>query len=215
MTDPIAILGLILALVAPILSVVYWVWISPRLFFRVAGEQSGNPIYIKRNARVSFAVGTKSSGYVNIISIAVYFDNDQVDLFKTSGIQKEMSIDRLFPMAIIFPEKKVVKKYTLQANYFDIHEKVNSFSVKLVTVAEPNHSRLPFWLSILPVRATQKEKVIHFRVDPDLREDLKKQGLQLKPKESVQVTGVQSQSGMSAIADKGTAMVDVREILND
>ncbi len=44
---------------------------------------------------------------------------------------------------------------------------------------------------------------------------MKKQGLQLKPKESIQVAGVQSQSGMSAIADKGTATVDVREILND
>lgn len=211
--NSISIVGLVFTL--PILSVVYWVWISPRIFFRVAGEQSGNPICVKRNARIPFAVSTRSSGYVNIINVSVYFDDNQINLFKTLGVQKEMSTDRVFPMAIIFPEKKEVKKYTLQSNYFDVQEKVDNFSVKLVAVAEPDHSRLPFWLSILPARTVRKEKIIHFRVDLNLQEDMRKQGLLLKPRESIQIIGVQSQSEMSAVADKGTVAVDVREILND
>ena len=215
MISSLSIVGVALALGAPALSVIYWLRVNPRIFFRIAGEQYGDLILIQKNTRILFAVGTNSSGHINILNIAVYFDDNQVDLFQTKGINKEGSADRSFPMAIIYPEQKVVTKNSLQTNHFDMQSNADEFSLKIIVTAEPDHARLPFLLSVLPVRKIRKEKIVQFRVDQNLKKDMKKQGLMLKPGESFHAVGVQSQEGVSAVTSQGTATIDVREILDD
>lgn len=215
MNDLSTIIGLTIALGTLTFSLIYWWRISPKVFFRVAGEQLGEPIPTSNRESIFFAIGTSSPNQVNILSLAVYFDDNQVDLFKTKGIEKEMSTERQLPMAIIFPEQKVVTKNRLQTNYFDFQAKADNFTIKLVATVEPDHSRLPFWFSILPVRKVHKERIVQFRIDADPAPSLQKQGLMLKPGESFQIAGPQSQEGISAAASQGTVTVDVREILDE
>ena len=215
MSDFLSIIGLIIALVAPATYLFYWRFISPRIILRFAGEQMGEPLLVPRTGVVSFAVGTKSQNQINILSTEVYFNDDQVNLFKTIGINKEISLDRNLPMSVVFPEKKRIVKGTFEGNYIYMEAKVDTFSLKLVVVSEPDHSTLPFWLSVMPTRKVRTEKAVSFKIDPNFIEDLKKQGLLLKPGEAIHVSGVQSQESVFMVSSKGTSAVDVREVVDE
>ncbi len=194
---------------------VYWLFFSPRVFFRVGGEQKGEPIKILPVCSIPFAVSTNSCVRVNLLSVSVLFDDNFVSLFSTKGIKMEISVDRKFPMAALFLEEKIVARKILQANYLDIHARKANFSIKISVVAEADHASLPFFLSILPARKVRVERVVEFEVDSNIQMVEQTHGLMIKPGEAVQTTGIQAQDGVTAATNKGSAIVNLREIPMD
>ena len=126
-----------------------------------------------------------------------------------------MTTDNQFPMAILFIGRRVVRAGYLQTNHFDYKPKTDEFSVKILVRAETDEAELPFLLNMFPAPKIIAERVVRFKVVKGMECDLKKLGLILGPGESLQSEGVQSQEAIWAVADKGTAQVKVREVIED
>lgn len=206
--------GSVIGVIGTIIGVCYWLFFDPQIFFRIAGEQKGEPIIVLPVCRIPFAVSTNSFSRVILLSVSVCFNDDLVTLFSTKGIQKQLTVDREFPMEILFQEEKHVIRKTLQANYFDVQAQRDSFSIKFKTVAEVDHAKLPFLFSILPVRRVEAEWVVSFEVDPNVKMTEQTHGLMIKPGEAIQIAGEQSQERVTAATDKGVGTLRVREIVD-
>ena len=208
------ILGLLgaISIIAYLIS--YWFY-SPRIEFRVGGEQSGEPIRVISAEQISFAVFTKSSKTTRIIGEWIHFHPDEVDLFKTMGVKKEMGIDRRFPMSISFPEEKNVTKGVLQANYFNYQARSKEFTIKFDVLSEIDPVELPFFLDMFLPRKVRSQRIVTFKVDNDVVVDLKTHGLAFLPGESMQMAGVQSQEGVTAVADEGQVKVFGMVLVDD
>jgi hypothetical protein len=198
-----------------VVYLIHWKFYSPRLLFRVAGEQWGEPIKVNPIGQVLFATFTKSSKKIRVLGLWIHFHPDEVDLFKTRGAKKEMTVDRQFPMSIEFGEEKDVVKGTLQVNYFNYQAKGNKFIVKFDSLSEINPTELPFLLDMFPPRKVRSTKIVTFKVDNNVVTDLKTHGLFLLPGEAMQMIGIQSQEGMWAVSEKEGTVIEVRELIED
>lgn len=186
---------------------------SPRILIRVGGDQQGTePIQISEKGNVPFGISTGSKVKAFIYEVWVGFNDDEVDLSETKGGEKRITADTQFPLAILFSERRAVKRGYLQTNYFDYEPKADNFSVKILVRAEADEAELPFLLNMFPVPKIVSERIVKFKVIKGITHDLKKLGLTIGPGESIQSEGVQSQESFWAVADKGIAQVKVREI---
>lgn len=105
----IEVLSLILGFLGAISLIAYclhWWTYSPKPFLRIGGEKLGDTIPVTREGKVYFAYGTNSLKKSIISKVLISFDPEKVDLFKTKGITKEITVDHEFPMAIVFKDKK-------------------------------------------------------------------------------------------------------------
>jgi len=175
----------------------------------------GNPIKVTPVGQVGFAIFTKSTKRTRILGLWIHFHPDEVDLFKTRGVKKEMTIDTQFPMSIAFGEEKEVVKGTLQSNYFNYEAKGNKFTVKFDVLSEIDSTELPFLIEMFSSRKVRSTRIVTFEVDNDVIMDLKTHGLTLLPGESMQMKGMQSQEGMQAVSDKEGAVIKVMELIED
>lgn len=92
----------------------------PKILIRVGGDQRGvEPIPIPEIGNIPFAILTKSKLKTLISEVWVSFDDESVNLFETKGVEKRITTDNRFPMAILFTERRIVKAGYLQTNYFD------------------------------------------------------------------------------------------------
>ncbi len=203
----------VLGILPMIVYLIHWKFYSPHLLFRVGGEQIGEPIKVTPVGQIGFAIFTKSREKIRILGLWIRFHPDEVDLFKTRGIEKGMTIDTQFPMSIAFGEEKEVVKGSLQANYFDYQAKSNKFSLEFVVLSEINPTELPFPIDMFPPRKVRSTRIVTFEVKNDLVTDLKTHGLTLLPGEAMQIKGVQSQEGMQAVSDKEGAVIKVMELV--
>jgi len=205
----------VLGIISLIVYFIRWKFYSPYLLFRVGGEQMGNPIKVTPVGQVGFAIFTKSTKRTRILGLWIHFHPDEVDLFKTRGVKKEMTIDTQFPMSIAFGEEKEVVKGTLQSNYFNYEAKGNKFTVKFDVLSEIDSTELPFLIEMFSSRKVRSTRIVTFEVDNDVIMDLKTHGLTLLPGESMQMKGMQSQEGMQAVSDKEGAVIKVMELIED
>lgn len=214
----IEVLSLILGFFGAISLIVYclhwWVY-SPKLFIRIGGEKLGDPIPVAKEGRIDFACGTDSSRKSGILEVLVSFDPEKVELFRTKGVAKEITVDRKFPMAVVFRDKKEVVRKVLQTNFFDYQSRVDSFAVKITVISEIDPSSLPFLLTMFSPRKVRSEKIVRFLVKEGASMDLKTHGVIIGPKESMQVVGVQSQEAVWAATSKGEATVKIMEVFDE
>ena len=192
-----------------------WVY-SPKIIIRVGGDQQGvELIQVPESGNVPFGISTKSKLKTFVSEVWISFNDEEVDLYKTKGGEKRITTDNQFPMAILFPERRAIKQGYLQTNYFDYKPKVDHFSLKITARAETDEAELPFLLNMFPAPKVITERVIKFKVVKGMVNDLKKLGLTMLPGESMQSEGIQSQEAFWAVADRGSAQVKVREVIED
>lgn len=217
--DELAIVTTILSVVAlmPLGAYLLLRWLySPKIFIRVGGEQQDtDPIEIPEKGDVPFGITTGSKIKAFVSEVWVSFNDDEVDLSKTKGGGRRITTDSQFPLAILFSERRAVKRGYLQTNYFDYESKTDNFSVKISVRAEVDEAGLPFLLNMFPAPKVVSERIVNFRAVEGMAHDLKKLGLTIGPGESIQSEGVQSQESFWAVADKGIAQVKVREVIED
>lgn len=163
------------------------VFYSPKIEFRVAGEQLGEPIPIPQAGNRFFAVSTRSSRRVELSEVWVAFESDEVDLSGTHGPETRSTLDTKFPAALFFGAKRVVAKRLLQANFFDYKAQTEEFRLRFSAVANVNETDLPFLLDMFPAKKFLVERVVRFRVTNDAPQDLIASGLQVKSGESVTI----------------------------
>ena len=193
----------------------HWKFYSPKPFIRVSGEQSGDPIQIPEKNTIFFAVSTKSDRKSVLCEVWVSFNPDEVDLSKTKGAEQSVIVDNKYPLALLFPEKRIIVKGHLQGNYFDYKAKKPEFSAKFIINSEIETTELPFLLNMFPARKLRTERIVRFKVTQGYTADLKRDGLLLLPKESVHLEGVQSQEEVYAATSKGIASLKVIELIDD
>lgn len=205
----------LLGLIPLVAYFLHWRFYSPKPFVRVSGEQSGDPIQIPEKGKISFGVCTKSGCKSVLCEVWVSFNPDEVNLLKTRGAEQRVTVDNKYPLALLFPEKRIIAKGHFQGNYFD-YEAINpEFSVKFIVDSEIEATELPFLLNMFPSRKLRTGRVVRFKVTPGYATDLKRDGLQLLPKESIHIEGVQSQEGVIAATSKGVGSIKVIELIDD
>lgn len=189
---------------------------SPKITIRVGGDQQGiEMIQVPESGNVPFGISMRSKLKAFVSEVWVGFNDEEVDLHKTKGGERRITTDDQFPMAILFPERRAIKRGYLQTNYFDYRQRADNFSVKIAARVEMDEGDLPFLLNMFPVPKAIAERVIKFKVVKGMVNDLKKIGLTMLPGESIQSEGIQSQEAFWAVADNGIAQVKVREIVED
>lgn len=199
-------LSLIFSIIALIPIVLYFIQryaYLPKLFFRVGGEQSGEPIIVRKEEKITFAVSTKSLHRVFISEVWVYFNPDEVNLSKTKDAEEKVTTDLDFPVALFFPGTRVVKDKILQGFSWMHVAHSQKFSLKLIAYGHIDEIELPF-RDMFPARSIYSERIIKFQVKADLPYDLKKQGLELVPGERIQIEGGQAQDAFNVVADNPT-----------
>lgn len=206
-----SILALIAGSVAPGAYIFHKVLYSPKIFFRVGGEQSGEPIQVAENGREIFAVGTKSTRKIVLSEVLVCYNPDEVDISKTKGADTRITVDAKFPIALVYPERRVVTEKHLQANYFECVPKSPEFSVKLTAVASVDETEIPSLLDMFSPRKVRQERIVKFRVVKERVRDLRNTGLLMGPYEAMQIEGSQSKEAVWAQAEKGSAALKLIE----
>lgn len=213
--DFISLLAGLLGLIPLVVYFLHWRFYSPKPFVRVSGEQSGDPIQIPEKGKIFFGVCTKSSCKSVLCEVWVSFNPDEVNLLKTRGAEQRVTVDNKYPLALLFPEKRIIAKRHFQGNYFD-YEAINpEFSVKFIIDSEIETTELPFLLNMFPSRKLRTSRVVRFKVTQGYTTDPKKDGLRLLPKESIHIEGIQSQEGVYAATSKGVGSLKVIELIDD
>ena len=215
MLNFISILISLIALIPLLAYLLHWKFYSPKPFIRVSGEQSGDPIHIPEKGNIFFAVSTKSDRKSVLSEVWVNFNPDEVDLFKTKGAEKRVTVDNKFPLAILFSEKRIIVKGHFQGNYFDYEAKKTDFSIKFIINSQIRTTTLPFLLNMFPARTMQREWIVRFKVIQGYTANIPRYGLALLPKESLHLEGIQSQGAMQAATSKGIGSLKVIELIGD
>ena len=202
--------GLVLALIAVLPIAAYFVlrmFYSPKIEFRVVGEQLGEPIPVPGTGSRFFAVSTRSNHRVELSEVLVAFEPDEVDLSATLGAEIRSTLDTTFPLALFFGAKRIVAKRLLQAIFFDHKAKTNEFRLRFTALANVDGSELPFLLDMFPTKTSRAERVVRFKVTEDAPHDPMNTGLMLRPHESMSVEGAQAQAAFWGTTDTpGTTM---------
>src|SRR3989344_4372761 len=211
--------AIILSIIAliPLCGYLWLRWFySPKIIIRVGGDQQGvELIQVPEKDSIPFGISTRSGLKTFISEVWVSFNDDCVNLSKTKGGEKRITTDNQFPMAILFSDRRAVKQSYLQTNYFDYEPKIDNFSVKIIVRAETDEAELPFLLNMFPAPKIIAKRLIGFKVAKGMEHDLRKLGLTIRPGESIQGEGIQSQEAFWAVADKGIAQVKIREIIEN
>lgn len=215
MLNFISILISLIALIPLLAYLLHWRFYSPKPFIRVSGEQSGDPIHVPEKGNILFAVSTKSDHKSVLSEVWVKFNPDEVDLFKTKGAEKRVTVDNKFPSAILFSEKRIIVKGHFQGNYFDYEVRKPDFSVIFIIDSQIQTTNLPFLLNMFPARIMQRERIVRFKVIQGYTANIPQHGLALLPKESLHLEGIQSQGAMHAATAKGIGSLKVIELIGN
>lgn len=186
----------------------------PKVLFRVGGEHQGDSIGVPKNGSVPFAVLTRSKRRVLLTGVWVAFDPDEVDLSKTKGAEQRITTDREFPVALFFPELRVVSRGHLQANYLDYHARNEAFRLKFTAYATLDAAELPWFLDMFGPKAFRAERMLHFSVATNAH-DLREYGLSVSPGESFSVEGPQAQQAVWAKTDKAGTTLRMIELVEN
>lgn len=211
-----AYLSLILAIIA-LIPLAAYLWLrlfySPSVAIRVGGDQQGNePIQLPERGSLAIGISATSNLKLFITEVWVSFPGDGVDLSKTRGGEVKITTDSRFPLAILFSERRAVRKGYLQANYFDYKAGADHFSVKITARTEVDEPELPFLLNMFPAPKKTTERIVHFKIIKGMSYDLKKIGLKILPNEELQMEGAQAQEAILALAEKDTAHLKMMTI---
>ncbi len=210
-------LALILSVVALSPYILYLIQryvYAPKLFFRVSGEQSGEPIIVPKEGKIIFAVSTKSHHRTFISEVWVYFNPDEVDLLKTAGAEKRATMEQNFPLALFFSGTRAVKDMTFQV-FFGDHEAIfPKFTLKLIAYGQIDETEIPFH-DMFPVRKLRSERLVRFEVQEEYQYDLMKRGFLQKPGETFQIEGEQAQYGIMAASDKQGGQLKIIELFKN
>lgn len=207
--------SLILSIVgaASILAYLVRQFISPRIFFRVSGEQAGEPITLKPEGQVSFAIGTTSKRSV-VVSKMWIDTEDGVEISGKDG-KKGLTTDRCFPVTVVFAAQRIVTQAHLQGVSVRYKATAPAFRLKVGAIAALEETDQGFLVDMFPPRRVKRERTVAFRVDGNARLSLQQSGLAVHPGEALHVDGAQAQDAMWAATEKGTAEVQVRELLDE
>jgi hypothetical protein len=187
---------------------------APRLFCRVAGEQSGEPIpLVAIEGSISFAIGTTTKRGVELLLVSVSA-TDEVEIRSKDG-ERVLTRDHDFPFAVEFRDSRELARGHLQGLSVSYRAAASSFQLKIRMLAALKEEDLGFLLDMFSPRKVKRERIVRFRVDPSLKLTLQQSGLVLRPGEAVQVQGKQAQDAFWAAADKEGSQVLVRELLDD
>jgi hypothetical protein len=205
-----SILALIVALIP--LLVYFARSYLPRVSFRVGDMLGSEPIHVPRSGSIRFAVLTELKKRVILSGVWVEFDPDEVDLSKTKGADQRLTADNEFPVALFFPEVRIISKGHLQANHFDYHTRKDAFRTKLVAYATVDIAELPWLLDMFGPKTFRIERTLYFLVtdDPGKIPEL---GLLLRPGEAMSVEGPQAQEAIWAKADKPATKLKLIEFV--
>ncbi len=212
--EEMTIISLVLAIVAIIPFGAYFVlklFYTPKVNFRISGEQTGDTIVVAKNGRVYIAVYTDSDKSLSIEEVWVQFNPDEVNLYKTSGAEQRTTLDKKFPVALLFSDKRAITKDHLQANYFDYEASGTQFTVKIIAEGRVDERQLPFLLDIYKPSYIYSERVVVFQSFGDVTNDIRRNGLKQYPKEVILIEGKQSQESVMAATDSGTATLKIYE----
>src|SRR5208283_328608 len=215
MYDPISLILSILGVSSLILYFIRWKFYQPDLFFRVGGEQQGKSIKVNPTGHIPFATFTNSKKKIKILELSLLFDPDEVDLFKTQGIEKSLTSDRLFPASIQFGDKKDVVRGFLQANFFNYEAKGDKFTIKFEVLSEIDPPEIPPLLDMIPSRKVRSSRTVTFEVDKNIVWNHITHGLLCKAGEAMQTVGVQAQNGVSAQTEHGEGKLKVLQLIDD
>jgi hypothetical protein len=204
----ISILALLVALIP--LLVYFARSYLPKVSFRVGNMLVAEPINVPRNGRIHFAVFTESKRRIMMSGVWVEFDPDEVDLSKTKGAEQRLTTDGESPVALFFPEVRIVAKGHLQANHFDYQARKDAFRVNLVAYATVDVAELPWLLDMFGPKTLRVERTLRFSVSAD-PSNIPELGLVLRPKEGMSVEGPQAQEAIWAKTDKAGTAVKIIE----
>ncbi|MBI4394549.1 MAG: hypothetical protein HY556_12270 [Euryarchaeota archaeon] len=208
-------MALLLSIVALIPLLAYAVQrtaFAPRIRFRVAGEQQGEPIPVTPNGRIIFGIGTESRRRVRVTDVFALGDPAIVDLSKTKGTEVRMSIDAGFPLGIFFPGPYVITKGHHHGFYWQHESRAPAFSIKLVAEGQVEDTEVPPILDMVPTRRFRAERIVLFVVKDTGDQDIHAAGYTVGPGEALHVDGVQAQEALFAAANKENTPVRVLEV---
>ena len=191
MDDPISVILGILGVSSLILYFIRWKFYQPDLFFRVGGEQQGNLIKVPPMGLVPFASSTTSKKKSKILELSILFDPDEVDLFKTPGVEKSLTSDRQFPVSIQFVDKIDVVRGFLQANFFNYVAKEDKFTIRFEGLSEIDPTEIPPLLDMIPPRKIRSSRMVTFEVDKNIVWNHITHGLFSRPGEAMRTVGEQ------------------------
>lgn len=184
---------------------------SPGAFFRVCGDPATGPIEITGEGCYPFGISTNSNGKVRIEEIKVKFDPEKIELKPTSDGKTQTSIDREFPLEIVFPVARETRKNFFQLYGFDYVVHSEHFRLRFEGVAQVAAEEVPPVLDLLPPRKIKFARLVDFAAPENFQPDPKKHGFFLSPGESSGADGDLAKKAVYAVADKEGATLRVIE----
>lgn len=113
-------------------------------FFRIGGEQSGEPIIVPKEGRIFFGISAESKLRSFVSEVWVYFDPGEVDLSKTKGAEKRTTVKLHYPIALYFSGTRVVKDKIFQGFFWE-HQAISSkFTLKFIAYGQIDETETPF-----------------------------------------------------------------------
>lgn len=201
------------AIVLGIVPLLGWWYFTPRIAFRVGGEENGSPIVMPLSGKILFATLASCCNTPELREVRVSFDPKAVDLSQTEGATLTLTGDSRFPTELVFEVNEEMAPEVLLGNYLRYQSKQSRFDVKISAVAQARQEDLPIWARIFGSNSVRLERIVQFQGSKDTRFELAKLGLPIKPKEKMIICGVQSQGEVDCIAPQGPATVSVMELL--
>ncbi len=201
----------IVTLAGPLLFFLWLLWV-PRISIRFGGEQLGEVIPLPRNGRIPFATTVASKRPCRLLRLWVEFNPDEVEL-SARGAELAPSLDVQLAAALTYEGERTIAKKRLAGNFFDYSIRKDGFRVRFVATARRDDAELPFLLSMFPSRTIRFNRTAYFVVGKVDQLSLTKYGVPLRPGESVEMCGEQSEEAVYAATEKGTAKVRAIEFL--
>ena len=211
----------IIGTIASIVGILYfglygvnYYFYRPAVSIRYGGQEMWPSVPVPLDGRVPFATISGSSHRTKLTSVRVLYDPTTVDLSSTKGAVERLSVENDFPASIDFDDDAgatIVKNHIL-GNFFDFSSKAQVFAVKFEVTAETDPAELPFLVSMFSPRRERFDQEVTFSTDINVVPDLKKYGLEIRPGECVETTGIQAHEGVSCVAETGQVKVKVLEV---
>ncbi len=188
LTLALSVIALVVSVIALIPFILYLIQryvYTPQVFFRIGGEQSGEPIVVPKEGRRDFAVSTKSRYRTIISEVWVCFNPDDVNLSKMGG-KIRINTDQELSMALCFSRVIDVKDKFLNAFGWEYQALSPEFTLKFIAYGQIDETENPF-SDMFPARKFRSERLVKFKIREENRSELKKTGLALEPREAIRI----------------------------
>lgn len=189
-------LQLILALIPVFASIGIYLFsrskYSPRLLFRMSGEQEGDPIPLKqRHGEYLFGVGTDNIHKVIIDEVWVHFREGEISL-RNARAEIELTVDKYYPSAAHFkgPWTVVEKHWKGFWLSYEVKKGIEKFSLKFIAKGHIEETEIKFPFDFISPKRSVFQRIARFEVSEIKRGKLlglKEIGFMLGPKETISV----------------------------